>query len=78
MRKVTDWTLWRGRPLLKEKGTSRNTLQAQPSEEMNGDIPLGYSGQTTLRREQCDSTPETLVTNYEQRIAVQRSKLFLQ
>jgi hypothetical protein len=31
MLKIKDWTLWRGRPLLKEKGTSRNTLQAQPS-----------------------------------------------
>jgi hypothetical protein len=29
--KIRNWTLWRGRPLLKEKGTSRNTLQAQPS-----------------------------------------------
>jgi hypothetical protein len=26
----------------------------------------------------CDSTPETLVTNYKQQIATQRSKLFLQ
>jgi hypothetical protein len=51
-----------------------NTLQAQPSEEMNGDIPLGCSGRTTLRREQCDSTPETVVTSYEQRIVTQRFK----
>jgi hypothetical protein len=47
-------------PLLKEKGSSRNPLQAQPSEEMSDDIPLGYSGLTALRREQCDSTPETI------------------
>jgi hypothetical protein len=56
----------------------KKTLQAQPSEEMNGDIPLGYSGRTALRREQCDSMPETLVTTCKQQIATQRSKLFLQ
>jgi hypothetical protein len=29
------------------------TLQAQSTEERRGDTPLGYSGQITLRREQC-------------------------
>jgi hypothetical protein len=28
--------------------------RAQPSEKRNGDIPLGYSGRTALRREQCN------------------------
>jgi hypothetical protein len=66
--------IWR-----KKKRTSRNALQAQPSEEKNVDMPSGYSGRTALRRDQCDSTPETiykrwitLVTNYKQRIAAQR------
>jgi hypothetical protein len=44
----------------KKRETSRNTFQAQPSEEKNGDIPLGYSGRTALRREKCYSKPETI------------------
>ena len=29
-------------------------LQEQPPKQRNGDAPLGYSGRTALRREQCD------------------------
>jgi hypothetical protein len=42
---------------------------------MNGDILLVYLGQTALRREQCDSMHEILISNYKQQIATQRSKL---
>jgi hypothetical protein len=70
-----DELVLRGERMLRleidHRGRNRTT-------ERNGDIPLGYSGWTALRREQCDSMPETLVTNYKQQIATQRSKLFLQ
>jgi hypothetical protein len=32
----------------------KKMLQEQHSKKRNGDAPLGYSGQTALRREQCD------------------------
>jgi hypothetical protein len=32
----------------------KKTLQEQHSKKRNGDAPVGYSGQTALRREQCD------------------------
>jgi hypothetical protein len=30
-----------------------------PSRRKGGDVPLGYSGRTALRREQCDVSPES-------------------
>jgi hypothetical protein len=44
--------------------SSRNkktTLQEQHSKKRNKDAPLGYSGRTALRREQCDVDGATLV-----------------
>jgi hypothetical protein len=38
-------------------------LQAQPSEERNGEALLGYSGQTALRREQCNVDDKALLGN---------------
>jgi hypothetical protein len=32
----------------------KKTLQQQHSKKRNGDVPLGYSGRTALRREQGD------------------------
>jgi hypothetical protein len=32
----------------------KKTLEEQHSKKRNGDAPLGYSGRTALRREQCD------------------------
>jgi hypothetical protein len=37
-----------------EEQDRRKTLQEQPSRKRTGDAPLGYSGRTALRREQCD------------------------
>jgi hypothetical protein len=39
------------------------TLQAQPSKERNGEAPLGYSGRTALRREQCNVDDKALLGN---------------
>jgi hypothetical protein len=30
-----------------------------PQKKRNGDTPLGYSGRTGVRREQCDEMPES-------------------
>jgi hypothetical protein len=38
-------------------------LQAQLSEERNGEARLGYSGQTALRREQCNVDDKALLGN---------------
>jgi hypothetical protein len=38
-------------------------LQAQPSEERNGEAPLGYSGRTALRREQCNVDDKAVLGN---------------
>jgi hypothetical protein len=43
----------------KHRDRENITLQAQPSKEKKGDIPLGYSRRTALRRAQCDMTPES-------------------
>jgi hypothetical protein len=37
-----------------EEQDKRKTLQEQPSRKRTEDAPLGYSGRTALRREQCD------------------------
>jgi hypothetical protein len=42
----------------KKHRAKKKTLQAQPSEEKNGDTPLSYSGRTSLRREQCGVRPK--------------------
>jgi hypothetical protein len=49
--------------LRKEPSHKKEMLQAQPSEERNGEAPLGYSGQTALRREQCGVYDEALPGN---------------
>jgi hypothetical protein len=41
-----------------ERERGKKVLQAQSSEEKNGDIQLGYLGRAALRREQCDEVPE--------------------
>jgi hypothetical protein len=47
----------------KEASHRKVMLQAQPSEEKNGEAPLGYSGRTALRREQCNLDDEALLGN---------------
>jgi hypothetical protein len=44
-----------------ERGRRPQMLQAQPSEERNGEAPFGYSGRTALRREQCNVDDKTLL-----------------
>jgi hypothetical protein len=45
----------------KETQKQKKTLQAQTSKGGKGDTPLGCSGQTALRREQCGMLPESLI-----------------
>jgi hypothetical protein len=41
------------------KETNKRAFTALTRRKTNGDTPLGYSGRTTLRREQCDEMPES-------------------
>jgi hypothetical protein len=43
----------------KKTPKQKNMLQAQTSKEGKGNTPLGCSGQTALRREQCALLPES-------------------
>jgi hypothetical protein len=51
-------------------------LQAQPSEERNREAPLGYSGRTAVRREQCNVHDEALLGNDPQFIMSQHEDSF--
>jgi hypothetical protein len=46
---ICNWIYW-----IFIRGHRPHMLQAQPSAERNGETPLGCSGRTALRREQCD------------------------
>jgi uncharacterized protein with von Willebrand factor type A (vWA) domain len=48
---------------LEERGHRPQMLQAQPSEQRNGEAPLGYSGRTALKREQCNVDDKALLGN---------------
>jgi hypothetical protein len=37
----------------------KRRFKPSPRKKGNGDTPLGYSGQTAVRREQCDEIPES-------------------
>jgi hypothetical protein len=43
----------------KETLQQKKTLQGQTSKGGKGNTPLGYSGRSALRREQCDVPPES-------------------
>jgi hypothetical protein len=38
---------------------TRRCHKQRPQKKRKVDMPLGYSGQTALRREQCDEMPES-------------------
>jgi hypothetical protein len=58
-----------GRRNPKNKPTRGNTepenklLKAQPRKGRKGDTPLGYSGRTALRREQCSMDGQSVASN---------------
>jgi hypothetical protein len=41
------------------QGERKRRCKSKPQNKRNGDTPLGYSGRTALRREQCDEMPES-------------------
>jgi uncharacterized protein with von Willebrand factor type A (vWA) domain len=46
-----------------ERGHQPQMLQAQPSEERNGEAPVGCSGRTALKREQCNVDDKAFLGN---------------
>jgi hypothetical protein len=50
LREVSDWILWRGRPLRNKRRDVKSTALGK---EGNSGKPVGYSGPIALRREQC-------------------------
>jgi hypothetical protein len=43
----------------KNTETKERHCKHSPRKKRNDDTPLGYSGRTALRREQCDGLPES-------------------